>query len=220
MTQKFEHNGSTFNGYLASPATPNGKGILFFHAWWGLNDFIRQTCDALAGEGYLVLAPDYYNGKVGTTIEEAEALTETVDWGNADTLIATAAGYLAAQLPGETPKMGTIGISLGGVFTVNAAIAYSRWIKAAVIYYGLGEGDFSKSKASFLGHLAAHDQFDDAETYQAFEQQIKDAKLETAFYTYPNTEHWFIETDRPEYRPGAAQLAWERTLEFLEAKLK
>ena len=39
------------------------------------------------------------------------------------------------------------------------------------------------------------------------------------FYTYSQTEHWFVDSDRPEYNQAAAKLAWDRTLSFLRKTL-
>jgi carboxymethylenebutenolidase len=49
---------------------------------------------------------------------------------------------------------------------------------------------------------------------------LRAAGRDITFHTYPNTEHWFAEEDRPDaYHLEAAQLAWERTIAFLQARL-
>ena len=63
MIQTFEVNGRAFSGYLSIPITGKGIGVLVFHGWWGLNDFILQTCDQLAQAGFVALAPDCYRGE-------------------------------------------------------------------------------------------------------------------------------------------------------------
>ncbi len=65
-------NDQIANAYLASPKD-GGAGILVLHAWWGLKPFFKQVCDQLAERGFVALAPDLYQGKVATTIPEAEA---------------------------------------------------------------------------------------------------------------------------------------------------
>ena len=49
-------------------------GILVIHEWWGLNDNIRSMARQLAGEGYLALAVDLYEGEVAETREDAGRL--------------------------------------------------------------------------------------------------------------------------------------------------
>ena len=47
------------------------------------------------------------------------------------------------------------------------------------------------------------------------EKEMRAAGLNPTLYIYPQKSHWFFETDRPEYDPEAAELAWTRMLEFL-----
>ena len=68
-------NNNTANAYLAAPQD-GGPGILVLHAWWGLKPFFKQVCDQLAAQGFTAFAPDLYQGRIATTIEEAKALME------------------------------------------------------------------------------------------------------------------------------------------------
>ena len=63
------------DGYLAIPYTGKGRPVLVLHAWWGLNDTIRQFCTRLAEHGFVTFAPDLYQGKVTDTIVGAEDLS-------------------------------------------------------------------------------------------------------------------------------------------------
>ena len=52
------------------------------------------------------------------------------------------------------------------------------------------------------------------------EAQLRLAGHDIDFHRYPGTGHWFAEADRPAaYHAAAADLAWERTLAFLHARL-
>src|SRR5215475_13234991 len=73
MTE-FDTEAGPTAGYLATPDTGTGPGVMVLHAWWGLTQPFREVCDRLAEAGFVALAPDLYRGKTTTTIEEAEAL--------------------------------------------------------------------------------------------------------------------------------------------------
>lgn len=218
--QTFEVDRSTFQGYLATPSSGTGIGILLLHAWWGLNGFIVQTCDRLAQAGYVALAPDYYHGHVATTIEEAKAIRAKMDRKSSQKLISLSADYLA-RLPSLTSSgIGVIGFSLGASFAIEVARSRNEIIKTVVLFYGTGGGKIEKTNATFLGHFAERDEWGaHPPNVKALANRIRLAGKEAKFYTYPKTQHWFAEADRPEYDKEAAELAWARTITFLQDEL-
>ena len=69
------------------------------------------------------------------------------------------------------------------------------------------------------GHFAEDDPFESAEWVDELESILRSAGREVEFHRYPNTGHWFAESSRDAYRPEAADLAFERTVAFLRARL-
>jgi carboxymethylenebutenolidase len=112
-----------------------------------------------------------------------------------------------------------VGFSLGASYALDLSINAPEHIRSVVVYYGTGGGDFGRSKAAYLGHFAENDPFEPTEGVQALEKMLKDAGRTTSFFTYPGTGHWFFEQDRPEHDEEAAELAWQRTLDFLRQHL-
>ena len=70
-----------------------------------------------------------------------------------------------------------------------------------------------------LGHFSDNDEWEPSEGVREMEASMKAAGLETSLHIYPGVHHWFMESDRPEYDPESAQLAWQRTFEFLKHNL-
>jgi carboxymethylenebutenolidase len=205
-------------GYVAVPTNGEGPGVLVLHAWWGLNDTLKAFCDKLAENGFTAFAPDLYHGKIAETIPEAEALGSALDenYQQARAEIAEAAKYLSAQVGDVNPGLAVIGFSLGAFYALDLASRDPDRIRSVVLYYGTGEGDFSSSKAAFLGHFAGEDDYEPRENVDALEESLRKAGRPVTFYRYPGTGHWFCEPDRPDaYDEMGTNLAWERTLDFL-----
>lgn len=206
------------DGYLAVPSTGNGPAVLVLHAWWGLNDTIKDFCSRLAESGFVAFAPDLYHGQVAGSIAEAEslggALFRNPDQARAD--IAEAASFLNERA-GQTDRgLAVIGFSLGAYFALDLSVTAPEHIQSVVIFYGTRPGDYSASKAAYLGHFAETDEFEPQTDVDNLEESLSRAGRPVTFYRYPGTGHWFFEPDRPQaYNQAAAGLAWDRTLAFL-----
>lgn len=208
-------NGKSANAYLVTPET-NGPGILLLHAWWGLKPFFKQVCDQLAAQGFTVLAPDLYQGRIAATIDEAKALMEQRDSKFMGEIVKAAKDHLTSLHIGQ--PIGVIGFSMGAAWSLDVA-ENGPDVSAAVLFYGAGEADYTKVKASILGHFAEVDEWEPIEYVRAMEEGMKSAGLDVTLHTYPNVGHWFVEEDRPEYDSASALLAWSRTYEFFRKNL-
>lgn len=218
---KFRVGTGQGTGYLASPEKPRG-GVLVLHAWWGLNDFFKSFSDRLASQGFLTLAPDLNSGAVARTVEQAKDLMSKVDDKTRQEIVLGAADYLQSNPSMSGRKIGVVGFSMGGAHSLLLSTLKPESVGAVVVFYAAwSEPDFSKAKASFLGHFAPDDEWEPIEGVRATEEKIRGAGRDVTFHFYPGTKHWFVEENRPvEYKRDAADLAWKRTLEFLDSKLR
>ncbi len=222
---QIDPEGSNLRAYFAEAKGGKGPGVLVCHAWWGLNSFFSSLADRLAAEGFTVLAPDLYDGRVASTIPDAEALVTAFEEDGGKKGIAkeqAALDYLLSSPSVQGARTGAIGFSMGANYATWLATLRPE-IAAVIVYYGASDwnADYHENaKAPLQGHWASDDRFESSsEAVSAFEAKMKVAGHRPDFYTYPNTEHWFFETDRPEYNPEASRLAWERTLAFLREHL-
>jgi carboxymethylenebutenolidase len=215
---KLDVNGKPLNAYLVS-SSRGGPGVLVLPSWWGLKPFFKQVCDRLAEQGYTALAPDYYYGRIGHTIDEATALQQEAesDPDAMGAMIKAAKDHLVSLRSGE--PIGVVGFSMGTDWAVMTA-ANEPDVAATVLFYGGWSVDFSKMSSKVLGHYAETDEWYPFDRAQSMEQNMKAAGVDVTLHFYPGTAHWFMEEDRPEYDPAAASLAWKRTLEFLKQSLR
>ena len=207
------------DGYLSVPSTGTGPGILVLHAWWGLNDTIKAICTRLAQSGFVAFAADLYHGKVAGNITDAETLGKALDakFLQAKAEIADATVYLNDLARGTSQGIAVIAFSLGVYYALDLAADDPEHIRSVVIFYGTGDGDYSSSRAAYLGHFAENDQFEPQSNVANLEKSLQSASRPVTFYRYSGTGHWFFEPDRVDaYNPVAASLAWDRTLAFLK----
>jgi carboxymethylenebutenolidase len=199
--------------YLARAGEEAGAPVLLLHAWWGLNQPIRELADRLARDGFTVLAPDLFNGTVLTTIEEAEAHGQQMDAeyerilglvrGGLDELMAHPRAY------GE--RAAIIALSFGAWYARQVAEARPEAIAALVNIYG--DVFDAPAGVAYQGHFAENDQFVEAGPELEAATERGDA------YVYAATGHWFMENDRPEYDAEAADRAYSRMVDFLRRHL-
>jgi carboxymethylenebutenolidase len=205
------------SNFLSIPKEPLGRGILVIHPWWGLNDFIKRFAERLSENGYHVLAVDLYDGRLAHTIPEAEKLKSTLTRKQVEPLLLKSAQELQTVVDGQ--PLGLIGFSLGAWWSLWLNEQIPEAFAATVLFYGTrGMKDFS-TRSAFLGHFAENDPYVMDSGRMRLEKTLRSAGRQVDFHLYPGTQHWFFESDRPEYEPLAAQLAWQRTHEFLQTWL-
>jgi carboxymethylenebutenolidase len=173
----------------------------------------------LAGAGFVAFALDLYHGQIADTIEDAQKLGQALDatYQQARAEIVEAAAYLIARAGQADQGLTVIGFSLGAFYALDFAAAKPDLAHSVVLFYGTGSGDFSAAKAAYLGHFAEQDEFEPLDNVNCLAADLRSSGHSVDFHVYPGTGHWFFEPDRAQaYNPAAAQLAWERTLEFLK----
>ena len=209
----------TGTGYLALPNQEHGPGVLVLHAWWGLNPFFKELCNRLAGAGFVAFAPDLYQGRIAATIDEAKALLEQRDFEAMEAIAAGALTYFRAHPAVRGDGVAALGFSMGAAWATAMASVAPTDIAAVVLFYGADTGDFARSRAAYLGHFAEHDEWEPLDGVRQVEASIRAAGREVTFHIYPGAQHWFFETNRPEYDADAAAVAWQRSLDFLQKHL-
>jgi carboxymethylenebutenolidase len=207
-------NDKKVKAYLADGG---GPGVLLLHAWWGLKPFFKQVCNRLAEQGFTVLAPDLRDGQIAKTIDEAKALMEKSDGDFISQVVFTAKDHLREMTNGN---IGLVGFSMGAAWALIVATSTPDQVAAIVLFYGNEGVDYGKITAKVMGHYSDNDEWEPNEYVENTFAEFKKENVDAALHIYPGVAHWFVEDDRPEYDPAAAQLAWSRTFEFLNSSLR
>jgi carboxymethylenebutenolidase len=217
----FPSNGGTTQGYLATPASGKGPGVLVIQEWWGLVPHIKRVADRFAAEGFAALAPDMYHGKTADEPDGAGKLFMALNIAQAEKDLRGAATYLAGQ--SSTPKLGAVGFCMGGQLALFAGTVNPN-VGAVVDFYGIHPNvkpDYSKLSGPVLGLFAEKDGFVTPQTAREVDAAIKKAGKSSEIHIYPNVDHAFFNEDNTgAYNKAAADDAWRRTLTFFRQHLK
>jgi len=217
----------SFEAYCAIPDSGSGPGVLLFQEIFGVNDNIRGLCERLAGEGYVVLAPDVFwrieprfERKDESGIGDAFAIVQKLDLPKAIEDIKATHAHLKA-MPECTGKVGATGFCLGGGLAYLAATQSK--VDAAIPYYGsaindlLGQVDDLECPTMF--HYGNNDAFIPPEKIDEVENAVA-GKSNVTFHRY-EAGHAFSNWDAPSmYDEKAASEAWTRTLAFFDEHLR
>ena len=228
-TVEFPSNGSTASGYLATPSSGSGPGVIVIQEWWGLVPQIKQQCEEFAAEGLVALAPDLYHGEVAQHEEpdaqKAQQLMESMPPDRVARDMRGAVDYLLGLDSVQGEKVGVVGFCMGGMLTWVLASLHADKVGAAVPYYGAPLGDdapdVSRLKAPILGHFAENDDFFSPDAVREFIENMRRDGKDIEAHFYPGTGHGFTNETNAlgTYDPHAKQQAWTRTLAFLRKHL-
>jgi len=209
-------------GYLVQPV---GDGpfpaVLVIHENRGLNPYIEDVARRAAVEGFLALAPDGLapiGGYPGND-DDGRAMQRSLDPAKLRQDMVNSARYLKAH-DRSSGKLGATGFCWGGGTTNFLAVELGPDLGAGAPFYGVAPdpAEVPKIRAALLIHYAENDERVNA-TRPAYEAALKAHGVAYQMYTYPGTRHGFHNNSTPRYDEAAADLAWQRTMEFFKAKL-
>ena len=218
---EFPTNGHTTHGYLATPASRTGPGVIVIQEWWGLVPHIKKVADRFAAEGFSALAPDMYHGQTASEPDGAGKLFMALNIAQAEKDLQGATKYLKAHSSGA--KVGAVGFCMGGQLALFAATLDAS-IGACVNFYGIHPNvkpDYRKLAGPVLGLYAEKDGFVTPDVAKGVDKAIKEAGKSSEIHIYPGVNHAFFNDERADvYNKAAADDAWKRTLTFFRQHLK
>src|SRR5437764_1321714 len=158
----FPSNGNEAHGYLATPPSGSGPGLIVIQEWWGLDSHIADVADRFAREGFVALAPDLYGGKLAHDEDEATQYLMSIDVQQAAKDLIGAVDFLLARDDVVGDKVGVVGYCMGGGFVLLLAAEAGDRVAAALPCYGVGPGVESavpsRPPADVQGHYAEKDE--------------------------------------------------------------
>jgi carboxymethylenebutenolidase len=244
MTQKLNESTVTLetsDGPMdAFQVLPESEGpapaVIIAQEAFGVNTHIQEVCRRFAGEGYVALAPDMYH-RTGRMLafayddprrrEPFSALTNE----GIESDINAALAHLIDLPEVDAGRIGIVGFCVGGFMAFLAACRTD--VATAVCFYGGGivnrrEGlqlepllsEADRIKVPVLCLFGEKDASIPLNEVEAIRQRLAMQPREHQVHVYPGAEHGFFCDERASYNPQAAADAWQRTVQWLELRLK
>jgi len=222
ITYDSKNGNGDVRGYLVKPTAATGKlgAVLVVHENRGLNPYIEDVARRVAKAGFMALAPDGLTSVGGYPGNDAEGrdLQRTVDREKLMNDFFAGFEHLVGR-EDSTGKVGAVGFCYGGGVCNALAVAYPE-MAASVPFYGrqAAAGDVPRIQAPLLLHYAALDERINA-GWPTYEEALKaNGKIYEA-HIYPGVNHGFHNDSTPRYDEAAAELAWERTIDWFGTHL-
>lgn len=217
-----------FSAYLSTPAGGSGPGLLVIQEIFGVNQSMREMCDAFAAQGMVALCPDiFWRQEPGIQItdktdEEWQRAFQLFQGFDVDKGVEDLKDTLAALrgLDACSGKAGSVGYCLGGKLAFLMATRSDS--DCDVGYYGVGLdellGEAGNIAHPTMLHVAEEDEYCPKETQEKLDAAFAGSSLVTV-HRYAGMPHAFARAGGIHYDADAATLANGRTYDFLKQHL-
>jgi carboxymethylenebutenolidase len=158
------HGSRTLQAFVVYPEVKEkAPVIVLIHEIFGLTDWAKEMADELAGQGFIVVAPDLLsgfapNGGGSSEFASQDAAIKAVSVLDANGVNADldAAADYARKIPAGNGKIASVGFCWGGGKSFAFA-AHRKDLSAAFVFYGPGPSDVSAVTAPVYGFYAGND---------------------------------------------------------------
>ncbi len=224
-------DGSDMRMYLS---VPEGSGpfpaVLVSQHGPGVNEYIQDFVNKLAGEGYVACAPELYHRVTEEMLADGSGPGQHLNDPEIVSDVNATVEFLRSRPFVDSERLGVTGFCQGGRTTWLAA-ATNPHFKAAVPFFGgnirvpVGDSDQSPfdrtsgMKCPVLFHFGALDTNPSPEDQATYDAELTRLGIPHQFYSYPGADHAFTDYNRDRYQKEASDIAWPRTLEFFAAHL-
>lgn len=211
-------------GYLVVPSEGQDKRptVLVVHENRGLNPYIKDVARRLAKAGYIAFAPDalYPVGGYPGNDDEGRSLQRALEQDKIAQDFIAAARYLKT-LDGGSGKLGAVGFCFGGYIVNMLAASVPELLDAGVPFYGTPAAKelWGSIRGPLMVQLASLDARVNA-SWPDYEAALRAAQVPFVMHMYEGANHGFHNDSTARYDAQAAELAWQRTLEFFATHLQ
>jgi carboxymethylenebutenolidase len=227
-TVAFRSNGNLASGYLVTPATGSGPGVLVIQEWWGLDSGIRDVTERLGAAGFVALAPDLYHGELAAhdEMDKAAHLMQSMPPDRAGRDMSGAVDYLASHPAVTSRGIGVVGFCMGGMLAFLIAANRPDLVKVVAAFYGFPQGemepDWTRLTATVRGHMAERDDFFPPDAARALEAKLRGMGKDVTFTVHPGTGHAFMAPHNAlgTFDEARASEIWPATVSFLRDNLR
>ncbi len=200
-TVDYQQGGTTLEGYLAYDDSISGKrpGVLIVHQWQGITDYEKMRAKMLAEMGYVAFCADIY-GKDSRpqSLQEAGALAGKFK-GDRQLLRARVNAGLD-QLKSnpfvDSDRVAAIGYCFGGTTAIELARSGAKLNGVVSFHGGLDSptpADGKNIRCKMLILAGADDPFQKAADLAAFENEMRDSKVDWQITFYGGAVHAFTQ---------------------------
>ena len=218
-------DGTTIRSYLARPSAPGPyPAVIMIHEWWGLNQDVASLADALAAEGFVVLAADAHRGELATSVPAAIALNQRTPQDRIAADLDAALDYLRAHEAVDPRRIAVMGFCFGGRQAMHLGIR-ATGLAGVITLYGSG----LVTEPALLGNMAGNgpvlgifgerDASIPLRDVQRFTEALEAIGAQATVTVYPGVGHAFVNSST--FRDdGPAGRAWNRVVAFLKGTLQ
>jgi carboxymethylenebutenolidase len=216
---KYLSGTDTVTAYIAYPERPQpAPAVIVIHEIFGLSDFVRQTTEQLAKEGFVAIAPDLLSRRGGTPAspDSARKLIATLQPDSVTADLDATRAYLKTVRSARANAVGVIGFCWGGGQSFRYA-TNTPDLKAFVVCYGPSPRpeDLARIRAKGLGVYAENDARINAGIPETA-AMLKAAGKDYQYAVYPGVGHGFLRTRE---KPQVADSAWSAVIQFFRGQL-